>query len=82
MSNTHSVGSVTETLSGDVDCNTTVTFTSACARCVFDETDIYYVLALYKKLHNVVNCDVTIKGATTRPTHAEVIMSKIGPRFQ
>ena len=66
MSNTHSVGSVRETLSIDVDCNTTVTFTSACARCVFDETDIYYVLALYKKLHNVVNCDVTINSIFLR----------------
>ena len=66
MSNTHSVGSVRETLSGDVDCNTTVTFTSACARCVFDEIDIYYVLALYKKLYNVVNCDVTINSIFLR----------------
>ena len=28
------------------------------------------------------NEQLSIKGATTRPTHAEVIMSKIGPRFQ
>ena len=35
----------------------------------------------------VARCDnaavvAVLKGATTRPTHAEVIMSKIGPRFQ